>query len=80
MAKRAAPVHYRLSVVLEKDADGYFAYCPQLQGCSTQGDTYEDALANIQDAIRLHIEDRKERGETLPAIESVSVATVDVAA
>ncbi|MHB1260246.1 MAG: type II toxin-antitoxin system HicB family antitoxin [Thermoplasmatota archaeon] len=80
MAKRASPVHYRLSVVLEKDAGGYFAYCPQLQGCFTQGDTYETALANIQDAIRLHIEDRKERGEALPAIESVSVATVDVAA
>lgn len=80
MPKRAPRVHYRLSVVLEKDADGYFAYCPQLQGCFTQGETYEDALANIQDAIRLHIEDRKDRGEPVPAIESVSVATVDVAA
>jgi predicted RNase H-like HicB family nuclease len=80
MAKRPTRVHYRLSVVLEKDADGYFAYCPQLQGCSTQGSTYEEALANIQDAICLHIEDRKERGEALPSIESVSVATVDVAA
>jgi predicted RNase H-like HicB family nuclease len=28
-----------LPVVIEKDADGYFAYCPQLQGCYTQGDT-----------------------------------------
>jgi len=49
---------YRLSVVIEKDEDGYFAYCPQLQGCYTQGDTYEEVIENIKDAIKLHIEDR----------------------
>jgi hypothetical protein len=38
-------------VVVEKDADGYFAYCPSLQGCYTQGRTYEEALENIRDAI-----------------------------
>lgn len=48
---------YRLSVVVEKDADGYFVLCPELQGCYSQGDTYEEALENIKDAIRLHIED-----------------------
>ncbi len=47
---------YRLSVVIEKDADGYFAFCPELQGCYTQGDSYEEILENIKDAIRLHIE------------------------
>ena len=45
------------SVVIEKDNDGYFAYCPALQGCYTQGDSYEETIENIQDAIRLHIED-----------------------
>lgn len=54
---------YRLSVVVEKDADGYFVFCPELQGCYSQGDTYEEALENIKDAIRLHIEDRLENGE-----------------
>ena len=29
---------YKVSVVIEKDEDGYFAYCPELQGCYTQGD------------------------------------------
>ncbi len=50
-----------LPVVIEKDGDGYFAYCPSLQGCYTQGDTYEEVLANIQDAMRLPIEDRLAR-------------------
>jgi len=40
---------YTFPVVIEKDEDGYFAYCPTLQGCYTQGDTYEEALANIRD-------------------------------
>lgn len=80
-ARRARPVHhYRLSVVLERDADGYFAYCPQLQGCSTQGATYEEALEAIQDAIRLHIEDRKAAGEPIPLVDSVTVTSVDVEA
>ena len=51
---------YKFSVVVEKDVDGYFALCPELQGCYTQGDTYEEVLGNIKDAIRLHIEDRIE--------------------
>ncbi|MCD6328687.1 type II toxin-antitoxin system HicB family antitoxin [bacterium] len=51
---------YRFPVVIEKDKDGWFAMCPDLQGCCTQGDTYEEALENIKDAIRLHVEDRVE--------------------
>ena len=54
---------YRFSVIVEKDKDGYFAFCPELQGCYTQGDTYEEVLANIKDAIYLHLEDRIEGNE-----------------
>ena len=68
----------RLSVVIEKDADGYFAYCPQLQGCYTQGDTYEEALENLRDAIHLHLEDRKKSGEKIPKVDMVSLTTVEV--
>ena len=45
-------------IVIEADADGYFVSCPALQGCYSQGDTYEEALRNIKYAIQLHIEDR----------------------
>ena len=44
--------------IVEKDEDGYFAYCPLLQGCYTQGDTYEEAIDNLGDAIRLHSDPR----------------------
>lgn len=70
---------YKFSVVIEKDKDGYFALCPELQGCYTQGDTYEEALENIKDAIRLHVEDRLEDGEEIPQSESVSLTSLDVA-
>jgi predicted RNase H-like HicB family nuclease len=56
---------YRFSVIIEKDADGYFAFCPELQGCYTQGDSYEEVLENIKDAINLHVKDRIENGEEM---------------
>ena len=46
---------YQLPVVIEKDEDGYYAYCPSLEGCQTQGDTYEEILFNIKEAIFLYI-------------------------
>ena len=69
---------YRFSVVIEKDKDGYFAFTPELQGCYSQGDTYEEALENIRDAIRLHVEDRLDSGEEVPQPESVSLTTLEV--
>jgi predicted RNase H-like HicB family nuclease len=70
---------YRFSIVIEKDDEGYFAFCPELQGCYTDGDTYEEVIENIKDAIRLHVEDRLEDGEEIPQSESVSLTTMEVA-
>ncbi len=70
---------YRFSVVIEKDRDGYFAFCPELQGCYTQGDSYEEVMENIKDAIRLHVEDRIENGEDIQQSESVSLTLMEVA-
>ena len=70
---------YRFSVVIEKDSKGYFAFCPELQGCYTQGLTYEEVLENVKDAIRLHIEDRIESGEEIPQADSVSLTSLEVA-
>lgn len=67
-----------LPIVIEADSDGFFVSCPALQGCYSQGDTYEEALANIKDAIKLHIEDRQADGEEIPQV-SVSLSTVEIA-
>ena len=71
--------HLTLPIVIEADADGYFVSCPALQGCYSQGDTYEEAMKNIHDAIRLHIEDRLADGEEIPEHVSVTFSTVEVA-
>ena len=58
---------YKFTVVVEQDEDGlYIASVPLLQGCYTQGRTYEEALENIKDAIKLHIEARQALGEPVP--------------
>ncbi len=39
-------------VIIEKGEDsGYVAHCPAIPGCHSQGDTIEEAIANIKDAI-----------------------------
>jgi predicted RNase H-like HicB family nuclease len=67
-----------LPIVIEADKDGYYVSCPALQGCYSQGDTYEEAIEKIKDAIRLHIEDRLANGEEIPQV-SVSLSTVEIA-
>jgi len=50
---------YAFPVIVERDEDGWFvAECPVLDGCYTQGETEEEALELILDAIRLHVEER----------------------
>ncbi len=69
---------YEFAVVIERDEDGrYLAICPALQGCYTEGETEAEARALIEDAIRLHIEDRLETGE--PIYQEVSAEKVRVA-
>jgi len=69
---------YEFTIVLERDEDGaVIATVPALPGCHTAGDTESEALALIQDAIRLHIEARLELGE--PILEDLGATRVRVA-
>jgi len=57
--------------------DGYVvADVPSLPGCISQGKTREEALDNVREAISLHIEVLRERGESVPddRVEMVEVA------
>lgn len=46
---------HQFSVVIEKDDFGYYAYCPALEGCQTQGESMEEIQANIKEAITLYL-------------------------
>ncbi|HEX8491660.1 MAG: type II toxin-antitoxin system HicB family antitoxin [Pyrinomonadaceae bacterium] len=64
-------------VILYPGEDGYVvAEVPSLPGCVSQGKTRDEALANIQEAIALHVEVLQERGEPVPddQVEVVEVA------
>jgi predicted RNase H-like HicB family nuclease len=47
---------YRLDVIIEKDKDGYYAFCPALEGCQSQGQTFEEVYRGIQEAAELYWE------------------------
>jgi predicted RNase H-like HicB family nuclease len=46
----------KLTAIIEQDKDGVFAYCPELKGCHTQGQTMEEALTNLREAAQLYVE------------------------
>ncbi len=71
--------NFKLSVIIEKDEDGYYAFCPELQGCYTQGEDYEEVLKNIVDAMKLHIKDRILNGEKIFQPEMTSLTQIEVA-
>ena len=54
-------------LIVESDEDNvYIASCPALKGCYSQGATIPEAIENIRDAIKLHIEARESLGEPIP--------------
>ncbi len=47
---------YHLDVIIEKDENGYYAFCPALEGCQSQGQTFEEVYRGIQEAAELYWE------------------------
>jgi predicted RNase H-like HicB family nuclease len=54
------------AVVIEKGSDSYGAYVPDLPGCSVVGETREEVVQLIQEAIDLHLQSLKEHGDEIP--------------
>ncbi|WP_297212682.1 MULTISPECIES: type II toxin-antitoxin system HicB family antitoxin [Thermodesulfovibrio] len=68
----------KLTVIIEKDEHGYFAYCPELKGCHTQGDTFDEAMANIKEAIELYLETLTEEEKQELLRKEIHTSTVEV--
>ena len=78
MKHKAKTIH-NYTVLFEKEEDGgYHVYCPALRGCHTQGNTYDESLKNIQDAIALYIESLKAHNEPIPT-EDVLIKPLSIA-
>ncbi len=71
---------YSYTVIIELEDDGgYHAFCPALRGCHAQGDSYEEAVAHIREAIEVYLESLKEHREPIPT-ENLIIQSIHVAA
>ena len=46
----------KVSIVIEKNESGYYAFCPELEGCQTQAESLDEVMVNIKEAIELYLE------------------------
>ncbi len=66
---------YTYTAIFTQEADGgYSVRFPQLDGCFTQGDDFEDARRNAADAMSLHLYGMEQDSETIPAAVLEQVA------
>lgn len=60
---------YKFKVVFDRESDGgYSVHVPALPGCVSQGDTFEEANVNVQEALKLYLWSLKDDG--LPVLET----------
>ncbi len=69
----------KLSVVIEKDDEGYFAYCPELKGCMTQGDSFEAVMENLKEAIELYLETLTQDEKAVCLSKEIYTTSIEVA-
>ena len=75
--KSTKVLNYR--VLIERDEDGIFvASIPTLQGCYTEGDTYEEVLKNIKDVINLHLKARASNEADDSLTEFVGIKNISI--
>lgn len=67
-------------VLLPQPEGGFVVQCPALPGCYSQGETVEECLANIKEAIELALEDAASLGETVPPVGPPIFTEVTIAA
>jgi predicted RNase H-like HicB family nuclease len=68
----------KTSAVIEKDESGFYAWCPELKGCQSQGSTLEEAIANIREAIELYLETLTEAERALALSREILTTAVEV--
>ena len=68
----------KVSVVIEQDENGCYAWCPELKGCQSQGRTIEETLANVREAIELFLETLSESERSVALSQVVLTTAVEV--
>ncbi|WP_041226123.1 type II toxin-antitoxin system HicB family antitoxin [Crinalium epipsammum] len=71
-------MQYKVSIIIEKDEDGYYASCPDLPGCQSQGDSLEEITENIQEAVELYLETLSPEEKQKLLSKEISTMTLEV--
>ncbi|MDA2912395.1 MAG: type II toxin-antitoxin system HicB family antitoxin [Candidatus Acidoferrales bacterium] len=64
---------FRVTLEPDFESGGYVVSCPSLPGCHSQGETQEEALANIREAIHAYLESLKKHNQPIPTEAEVEV-------
>ena len=68
----------QFNAIIEKDENGYFAYVPELKGCMSQGETFEEALNRITEAAELFLESLNEEERNAIVSKKSFVAPLNI--
>jgi len=71
-------VSHKVSVLIEKDEYEYYAYCPKLKGCQTQGDSFEEVIANLKEAVELYLETLSEEEKNTALNQEIFTMILEV--
>ena len=64
-------MNVKLSMIGSKQSNGsYFAMCPEVAGCFTQGDTYEEAFANLKELVEITIREELTKADVEEILQS----------
>ena len=69
---------YKISIVIEKDEHGYYAYALGLEDCQTRGDSLDEVLANIKEVVELYLETLTEEERKIALSQIILTTTLEI--
>ena len=68
----------KVTIIIEKDEFGYYAYCPELRACHSQGDSLDEVLKNIKEAVDLYLETLDEEEKRILLNKEILTTSLEV--
>lgn len=72
-------MQYKAEIIINKDEHGYFAYCPALPGCVTQGESYEQTILHAKEAVSLYLSTMSEEEIKAALSQEIVTTSIDIA-
>jgi len=70
---------YNLTIIIEDDEDsGYVASCPEIPGCYSQGETLDETISSMKEAIEVTIDDMVANNETIPISRNPLMTIIEI--